>query len=139
MVAGHQTHAGRPGQGLPFEKVKIEEVLFEEGYAVCLNEFGKPRQVPLHPRAKGMRPVQGETWIISRDLGYWTFAMCVGWSPPIITGTTDGNPALEDLLTKLDEAGVIVDNTTSTRIRATHEHTHVAPDGGGTTTTETPL
>jgi hypothetical protein len=117
----------------------VEDVLLEEGYTVCRNEFGKTRQVPLYQRAKGARPVVGETWLVSRDLGYWNFTMCLLPSPPVITGTTDGNPALESLLASLDSAGLIVDNTDSARIRASYSHTHVAPSGGGTTSIETPL
>lgn len=139
MTAGTDTHPARPGQGLPFEKVMVEQVLIEENFATVRNEFGKTRPVPLHVRAKGSRPAEGETWLISRDLGFWTFALCLLPKPPVITGTTDNIPALESLLSQLADAGLIVDETTNDRIRASHGHTHTAPSGGGVTSTESPL
>ena len=139
MVAGRETHPGVGSQGLPFERVMVEQVILDENFAVVRNEFGKTRQVPLHVRARGLLPAEGESWVISRDLGFWTFALCILPKPPVITGETDNIPALENLLAELSAAGLIVDNTTNARIRASHAHTHVAPAGGGTTSTETPL
>lgn len=123
-----------PGQGLPFEKVMIEQIVIEENYASVRNEFGRNRQVPLQTRAKGMLPAEGETWIVSREMGHWTFALCVLPQPPTITGSTDGLPALVNLLEQLEAAGLIIDGTTSTRIRATHTHVHTDPQGGSTGT-----
>lgn len=104
--------AASPSQGLPFEKVMIEGVVLEENYAMVRNEFGRQRQIPLFMRSRGPRPVEGETWLISRDTGYWTFALCILPKPPTITGDAEGNVALAQLLAWLDQTGLIVDGST---------------------------
>lgn len=123
--------------GFPWKRVTVEEVV--EGTALVVDEFGKRMSLPAEVRrGSGSIPQANEEWIIDQTLGGWTFAAVVRSVRPIITGTTDGNPALASLIAALVDLGLVDDQTTSERIRATHLHTHVAPAEGGTTSTETP-
>ena len=61
-------------------------------------------------RAKGVLPRVGEQWIVDRAIsGLWSFAMVTTSRPLVITGERDANPAVESLLTALEEGGLIED------------------------------
>lgn len=121
---------GSGSMGFPWKTVKVQEVT--EGTALVEDQFGKTFEVSAFiRRGKGLLPRAGEEWIIDRTLGAWTFAAVVQESRPIVTGSTDGLPALASLIEALEELGLIEDQTTSARIRATHPHTHTET---GTTT-----
>ena len=105
------THPGGPGMGLPYLRCKVEQILSEDNYAVVRDEFGKTHSIPLYLRAKGQLPVEGEVWLISRDLGTWTFALCIEPIPLAVTGSNDGIPALVSLLNIFESQNLIVDNT----------------------------
>lgn len=69
---------------------------------------------------KGLRPVQGEVWIIDRTLGEWTPTICLTRQLPEITGNVDEDSANDHLLTALEALGVISD-----------EAVRVEPGSGG--------
>ena len=77
-------------------------------------------------RGAGPKPREGETWVIDRSMGVWTFSarIMAKIETPIVTGSTDENPALISLLEALDELGFIKNETIDTQLRAVHPHTH---------------
>lgn len=123
---------------LPWVRVRVEEVVSEEGYALCRDEYGKERTVALLTSSRGLLPRVGERWIVTRQLGQWTFAVNIETKPHEIVGSNDDVPALKNLLAALEEMGLIIDSTTTDRIRATTPHTHSNPEGGSTGT-DTPV
>ena len=94
-------------------KVQIEEV-DDQGMAHCVTQFGKHMAIPVTvTRAKGALPAVGDQWIIDRSMGSrWSFAAIVNTTPPTITGSRGGNAALGNLLSALEDAGLIKDSTT---------------------------
>lgn len=59
--------------------VLVESI--EDDYALVRDEVGLARQVRLDlQRAKGAMPKAGETWIIDRALGFWSFAAIIGYA-----------------------------------------------------------
>lgn len=76
-------------------------------------------------RGSGPKPRPGETWVIDKSMGQWTFSARVNdIETPVITGSTDENPALIALLEALDLLGWIKNDTIDTQLRAVHPHTH---------------
>ena len=76
--------------------------------ATVIDQFGIFRTVRTDVRRGMVRPREGEVWIIDRSLGLWTFSARVDDSePPVVTGSTDQNPALISLLAALDLLGII--------------------------------
>lgn len=97
--------------------------------AAVTDQYGKSHDIRIDiRRGKGPYPRVGETWIVDRDVGPWTFAACLVPDIPKVTGTTDAIPALVSLIEALAALGLIEDHTTADRIRSLHEHFH--PDGG---------
>ena len=113
--------------GADFKRVKIESI--HGNVAAVRDRLGTVQNLRCdYRRGGGPFPRVGEEWIIDQTLGTWTFAALVVGDPPEITGSNDGIPALVNLLAALDEAGVIVDKTTTERIRSDvhtgHPHSH---------------
>jgi hypothetical protein len=51
----------------------IQEIT--NGYALGVDNFNVTRKIPIQvQRAKGAAPLPGEQWVITKDLGPWTFA-----------------------------------------------------------------
>jgi hypothetical protein len=94
--------------------------------ATVVDQFGNFRTVRTDiRRGSGPKPRAGETWIIDRSMGTWTFASRVTRTEtPVIYGSTDENPALIALLSALDLLGLIENKTVNTQLRAKHPHTH---------------
>ena len=60
-------------RGFPTMQITIAEIT--DGFAYGKDRFGRDIKIPISTqRAKGTTPLVGETWIISKDLGSWTFA-----------------------------------------------------------------
>lgn len=100
------------GLGFQQKMVYIEEIA--DGFAHCIDGFGKTEVVPvIVMRAKGSTPQVGESWIIDRAMGDWTFAAVTNHQTPEITGSRGSGAALKKLLSTLVELGIIVDKTTT--------------------------
>ena len=103
---------GGLAQGFPFRRVLVESV--GGGQAQVIDQYGAHLSMPTSPRrGGGPLPREGETWVIDRALGTWTFAALAVGQPPVVTGSTDGVPALRDLLVGLDAAGLISNKSTT--------------------------
>ena len=67
--------------GLPWLLVTIESIQDSSDngrVAVVRDQYGSLHEVQTNlRRSKGPPPLQGETWVIDRALGGWTFAACV--------------------------------------------------------------
>lgn len=84
-----------------------------EEYARVTDSFGKRQDVRILPRrGGGPRPQVGETWIIDQPYGQWTFAALLIPNPPEVTGEDVGNTGVRNLLTTLDDLGLILNNVT---------------------------
>ena len=106
---------GGLANGFPYRLVLVESLAV--GQAQVIDQFGAHLSMPTVPRrGGGPPPREGETWVIDRALGTWTFAALVTGKPPVITGSTDGVPALRDLLAALDGAGLVDDQSVSTSV-----------------------
>ena len=105
--------------GFPYKQVRIQSI--HANTAATVDQFGMHINVStLYRRGAGPYPRVGETWIIDRSLGFWTFASLVVGKPPVITGSTGGVPGLEVLLDALDDAG-LVSNKTTDKTQATFD------------------
>jgi hypothetical protein len=114
--------------GLPYMIVQVDDLGGEMAWVK--DQYGKKHRVRLDiRRGKGPFPKVGETWIVDRTLGHWAFAACLVPDLPIITGTTDDIPALKNLIAALEDIGLIVNQTTNTRVRADTPHTHMGVHG----------
>lgn len=121
-------------RGLPYLKGVVTDVT--GNMAVVVDQYGKHRAVRVDiRRSKGPFPRVGETWVLDRELGPWTFSACLKADIPKVTGSTDAIPALASLIAALAEIGLIEDHTTSEQVRALHPHTH-DESGGGVTGTD---
>lgn len=99
--------AGLPGNaGLPWSKVRVLSV--EGGKAICLDQFGSTRTLPIgNRRGNGPKPRVGEEWAIDRTLGFWSFASVLTAKPALVSGSVAGVPALAALLEELESSGLI--------------------------------
>lgn len=129
---------GIPGNtGFPWMAVRVTSV--DGDIAQVIDSHGGQRQISVKTRrGGGPRPRVGERWAIDRTLGFWTFATVLEPKPHHVKGSNGNIPALVDLLTWMEKAGLIVDDSTSDPMVAAHPHTHIAPNGGGVTTADTP-
>lgn len=105
--------------------VTVDEIEPGGKVALVTDEFNRSLRIRTdYRRGKGAPPRPGEVWMIDQTMGPWTFAACIRPDPPVITGSTDNNPALVSLIAMLAEAGIIIDQTTNTQIRANLDHSH---------------
>ena len=112
--------------GLDYITCKVNEINGRR--AIVIDQFDRTMTVRIDVRrGKGPLPEVGETWLIDRTLGPWTFAACLNPKRIEITGSTDNNPALKSLIAALERMGWIKDLTTDDQLRAEHLHTHVIP------------
>ena len=101
--------------------------------ASVIDQFGRYLTVRLDVRRGVVLPRPGETWILDRTLGPWTFAAQVRPATrPQVSGTTDDIPALKSLIEALIEIGLPIEDLTvdiqmNARHGHTHPHTHVVP------------
>lgn len=122
---------GLTGMGFPWKIATVVSITSDDPrLCVVRDQFGKYQTLRRDlTRAKGGQPQVGEKWLIDTVLGYWTFACALEVPLPVVTGETDGIPALRSLIDALAFHGFIEDQTTDDRVRATHPHTH--PGGTG--------
>lgn len=68
--------------GFTTKLVTVRSVSADGKTAVCTDRQNTQVSVPmLVQRSKGLLPAVGETWLVTRDLGQWTFAAFVAQSP----------------------------------------------------------
>ena len=99
--------------GFNHMKFVIQEI--NDRYAYGIDGFGREVKVPMTVQpSKAPLPAAGETWIIEKSSGAWTFSKIL-YPPavPVVTGSVSDGSALTSLLEALDTAGIIVNNTTS--------------------------
>lgn len=109
-----RTRPWDPANGLPWETVVVRGIDLDAGVAQCENHIGKVRNIPLSvQRARGVLPRVGERWAIDRTLGQWTFAGVLNPSPPTLLGDRSDGTALANLISLLEDAGLLVDGTTA--------------------------
>jgi hypothetical protein len=86
-----------------------------QNIALVIDQFGKQREirVDILP-GKGPIPSPGETWYITKNLGFWAFtAITQAPAPPVVTGSRTGvNPLTLSLLNALALAGLVTDSST---------------------------
>jgi hypothetical protein len=101
---------GVPAAGFPYRQVTVQSI--HETRAQVVDRYGAHIGLStLYRRGGGPFPRVGETWIIDRALGFWTFSALVTKSPPIVTASTVGVPALTELLSALHDAGLILNRS----------------------------
>jgi len=95
--------------GFTTKLVTIQSVSPDGKTAVCVDRQNTQVSVPmLVQRSKGVLPAAGETWLVTQDLGQWTFAAVVAQSPAQFQtvaqssgvysgGTVPGNPTVGEL------------------------------------------
>lgn len=106
------------GRGSPLKRVKVDEIIPAHSLAICVDTENHRVQVPLHVRrAKGGWPKVGETWLITREFGSWSFASILGDAePPLITASREGaDPLAVQLLDTLLELGLVREPEVDTR------------------------
>lgn len=101
-------------RGFENMRVVVESVSEDGTTAMCIDARGMGKQVNAAiTRGKGGRPVAGETWMIDREFGNYTFAACVIPLPPEVTGSREGlHPVVASLLDALAAQGLVLDLTT---------------------------
>ncbi len=78
--------------GFAHMTITIQEIV--DGYAYGLDNYGRNVKVPIDiQRAKGSNPVVGETWIIDKALGPWTFAATLD-NPGVLVSAIDAGPGI---------------------------------------------
>jgi hypothetical protein len=114
----------RMRSGLSWLKVTVDSL--GGNRALVTDQYGRPHSVRLDiRRGGGPFPREGEKWVIDRSLGFWSFAALIVADPPVVTGSNDGIPALQNLLQALEDMGLIVDNTSTTpAVKAPVGHSH---------------
>jgi hypothetical protein len=133
MVMTAQGGTGVPAIGLPWKLVRVEDINTDNGLAAVIDQFGARMTLRFdYRRGKGPIPVVGEQWIIDRTLGNWTFSTVVKEKRPVVTGATDGNPAIISLLGTLSTAGLIIDQTDHTGGSGTGTHDHMGTGADST-------
>jgi len=95
--------------GFTTKLVTIQSVSPDGKTAVCVDRQNTQVSVPmLVQRSKGVLPAVGETWLVTQDLGSWTFAAIAAQSPAQFQtvaqssgvysgGTVPGNPTVGEL------------------------------------------
>lgn len=98
--------------GMTWLVVTVEEI--DGNDAHCVDQHGIARMFDTRVmRANGAKPRVGEKWVADRSiLGNWTLAAVLQPKPTKITGSRSTGAALANLLTALDEMGLIEDGTT---------------------------
>jgi len=108
-------HPGTASFGFSHKTVIITGVT-EDGRFACKDNFGREVMVRTDvQRAKGARAQVGEHWIVSRDLGGWTFAACLSLpETPVVEGSrATADPVTLSLLDALAQLGLVIDGTTA--------------------------
>jgi hypothetical protein len=78
--------------GISTRQVTVSSITPDGTTALCVDKTGVEVRVPmLWQRAKGILPEVGETWILSQDLGQWSFAMIVATSATPFATLAGGN------------------------------------------------
>jgi hypothetical protein len=76
--------------GHQYRRVFVERILEDSQMAICRDSLRQELFVPLHTlRAKSAWPAYGETWMVERTMGDWTFAAIIGYVPPKISHAED--------------------------------------------------
>lgn len=76
-------------RGFTAEVVNVMDVVGNVAEVANLS-IGKRRQIRMDIQRTGIRPAVGQTWIIDRSLGYWTFAAILQGSDPSDPGRLYG-------------------------------------------------
>ena len=102
-------NAATTSVGLTTRLVTVQSVSADGKTAVCIDRTGTQVSVPMMvQRSKGLLPAAGETWLVTQDLGSWTFAaiaatsssqfQTVPQSSGVYTGATaPGTPSVGEL------------------------------------------
>jgi hypothetical protein len=93
----------------------VEEVQFDSQVASCRDENGITVDVPMGIRSGNSGwPQEGETWLLTKQFGRWTFNSIVGSTHPIvITAPSDTADELaSQLLDALVQLGMVVEERT---------------------------
>lgn len=99
--------------GVFSQQVVIREVLNDRNMALCLDDFGYEVRVLLNPQRARRVPIVGETWLIDRQLGSWSFVAPITNYVPVVSGDrADLSSVIPSLLDALSELGLIDDQTT---------------------------
>ena len=69
-------------RGFEHKRVRVTAVDLEHSLALVKDRLGKEEQVTLTVNRTGMTPTEGETWLIDRMYGPWTFGARVGPAQP---------------------------------------------------------
>jgi hypothetical protein len=95
--------------GFTTKLVTVQSVSADGKTAICVDRQNTQVSVPMMvQRSKGVLPVVGETWLVTQDLGSWTFAAISAQSPAqfqtvaqssgVYTGATaPGTPSVGEL------------------------------------------
>lgn len=83
MAAGRQAVNGATlSVGLTTKLVTVQSISPDGKTAVCVDRQQTQVSVPmLLQRSKGVLPAVGETWLVTQDLGQWTFAAIAASDP----------------------------------------------------------
>lgn len=85
--------AATHGIGWTIKQVVVREVLADKGIALCVDTEGQYIEVRTGLQRTGITPVAGQSWLVDRDMGFWTFgaliASSVPHSPSGIDASTD--------------------------------------------------
>src|SRR5436305_771562 len=78
--------------GFTAQLVTVRSVSADGKSAVCVDRQNTQVTVPmLVQRSKGPLPAAGETWLLTQDLGMWSFAAIVATSGGQFTGGSGGS------------------------------------------------
>lgn len=81
--------------GFTVKLVTVQSVTADGLTAITVDRQHTETRVPmLVQRSKGELPAAGETWLLTQDLGMWTFAAFVGASPAKFAGGSAGTERL---------------------------------------------
>jgi hypothetical protein len=67
-------NAATHGIGWTTKQVKVQEILTDKKVASCVDDMGQTINVTTAVHRTGITPQVGQTWMIDRTYGMWTFA-----------------------------------------------------------------
>jgi hypothetical protein len=94
------------GIGWTIKQVVIREVLADKGIALCVDTEGQYIEVRTGLQRTGIKPKVGQSWLVDRDMGVWTFGALIAATVP----STDGGSGI-DATTDVRARSFTVDGT----------------------------
>jgi hypothetical protein len=70
-------NAATHGIGWTVKQVKVSSILTDKKFALCVDTEGQQLEVTTAIHRTGITPVVGQTWLVDRTYGVWSFAAWV--------------------------------------------------------------